>query len=49
MLESNPSPQIESIEDALQQVLQNEWPDENGDYFLRTMLPKYVVALLKRG
>jgi len=46
---SNPSNQIESIEESLHHVLQNEWPAENSDFFLRTMLPKYVVALLKRG
>jgi len=46
---SNPSSQIDAIEESIQYVTANQWPTEQCDYFLRAMLPKYVVALLKRG
>jgi len=46
---SNPTSQVDSIEESLQHVIHNEWPQESSEYFLRIILPKYVVLLLKRG
>lgn len=48
--EANPTEQLERIEAIMRAIVNSEFgPVENVEYFLRTMLPKFILLLLKRG
>jgi len=48
--EPNPAENLDKIEAGLRAIVNGGFgPTENVEYFLRTMLPKFIVLLLKRG